>query len=206
MCLICYALSDGSSVYCKRWYSRYGTTMGGPYATLVDFITNPGIYTDFPSGSVQGYYFDQYWVEVGGGLSPSELDVYVRSLAEFMEYNTNIGYHSSSTFHVSYNGATVMFWIVPYTGDPLGFSYSYERVYPAIPFYVDVVDSDDDYLISVSGFDGTSIEGSAYYTISVSTYSGGYDLHLSSLLLIRNRFSGARTPARLPVRVRTQTG
>jgi hypothetical protein len=25
-------------------------------------------------------------------------------------------------------------------------------------------------------------------------------------LLIRNRFSGARTPARLPVRVRTQTG
>jgi hypothetical protein len=32
------------------------------------------------------------------------------------------------------------------------------------------------------------------------------DPDIAELLLIRNRFSGARTPARLPVRVRTQTG
>jgi glycerol-3-phosphate dehydrogenase len=42
--------------------------------------------------------------------------------------------------------------------------------------------------------------------------NGGWGTALALLLfengneLIRNRFSGARTPARLPVRVRTQTG
>ncbi len=32
------------------------------------------------------------------------------------------------------------------------------------------------------------------------------DRETGEIVLIRNRFSGARTPARLPVRVRTQTG
>lgn len=44
---------------------------------------------------------------------------------------------------------------------------------------VSVVDSDDDYLISVFGFDGTQLSGSAY-TIAVSTFTGGYGLPLTS--------------------------
>lgn len=173
------ALPDGSSVYCQRYYTAYGTSLGGSYGTLLDFITNPGIYTDFASSSVHGYLFDLYWVSVGGGLKPFELDEYVRLLADFMKYHTNVNYVSTSVFHAYYDGVGLYFWVVPCTNDPAGFSYSYEPSSPSFPLYIDVVDSGNNYLISVSGFDDTQLAGSAY-TIGVSTWSGGYKLKLTN--------------------------
>lgn len=65
-------------------------------------------------------------------------------------------------------------WLPPRT-------YPFTLIVPpgSTSFNVDVVDSGTDYLISVSGIDGTQLAGSAY-TIAVSTFTGGYKLPITS--------------------------
>lgn len=175
------ALPGGYDLYCDLVYAPGAIDFSGYTSTLTGFITNPGTYMDFPITSFGGTYAHKYFVYIEPDMPISQRDPILRSMAEFLRDHTDIPettyvggrqdnpanpriYLGSSPGHSS-----------PYTS----FSYSYEPFYPSYPFYIDVVDSGTDYLISVSGIDGAGLAGSTY-TISVSSYSGGYNLHLSS--------------------------
>lgn len=173
---------DGSTLYCSIYNNWNGYTFDGYYGTLIDIIENPGIFNDLPyqTSSPRFAYIFEY--NVPEHLTLSEIDVYVRLMADFIEYDTDF---PMTNFNVRYfldsnpEKTRIQLWTYTSYSNVRGFTYSFYPYLPPVPFYVDVVDSGDDYQISVSGFDGTQLSGSAY-TIAVSTFTGGYQLPLTS--------------------------
>jgi len=173
------ALPDGSSVFFQL--TDYETSVsydGYAFSSLTQIITNSGIYTNQGLSGRGGTVFNKFWVDVGSGLTSSEVDVYVRLLADFLVNHANLPNYlpSYGQYFVYYTGTDALIWSQT---NIESITYSYDSVPLSYPFSVDVVDSENDYLISVSGIDDTQLAGSAY-TIAVSTYSGGYNLPLTS--------------------------
>ncbi|MEM3771919.1 MAG: hypothetical protein QXW80_06380 [Candidatus Micrarchaeia archaeon] len=104
-------------------------------------------------------------------------DIAFEAVARDLYYTYGVD-SASFKFALNYEGR---YFLRIHISDPDNFFYLKDSVLisGSSPFAVDVVDSGNDYLISVSGIDGSSLAGSAY-TIAVSTFTGGYGLPLTS--------------------------
>jgi len=169
---------DTTDLPCSQGYEfRDPVSSGSAVCYLItasDYLSSSDYVDTYP---VSGYYiphaFLMFFNDIpNASAGISTFDPYVRDTISYLLTNGLI------------SGSTPIY-VGPFGEHPLyggGFSIVLDASHEIDPTFllnVDVVDSVDDYLISVSGFDGTSMSGTAY-TIAVSTYSGGYNLPLTS--------------------------
>jgi len=153
----------------------------GYYGSLTDIIDNPGIYTNLPYSSVTANYFYTFWVNVDRELTPSQADVYVRLIADFIDTNTDF---SASAFYVFTNigngSSYVLLW-APSGSSPIQkyLSYSY------VPFTTDSLDlsltafaPDDPSGMYVLSLDGSLLDTT--YTVGINRYTSEFTYLIDS--------------------------
>lgn len=164
------SIQDTSPNYGAMWYT---TTLG-------QYLDNSDRFSNY---STQPFDIDES-VVIHSGWSPSGPSIETQDIQqrEAAQYLRDLGLSDNVEIVFLSYMSYYLYGVGNAYGTRLFVSSEYFYIPSDFHVFVDspvISDSDDDYLISVSGISGTQLAGSAY-TIAVSTFTGGYQLPLTS--------------------------
>lgn len=178
------ALPGGISLYCQQYLDN---GYSGHYALLTEFINNLGIYTDFPNTATEGglFYYTYYvlYSDIGSPSTSSEVDVYVRLIAEFLLNNTDIP--SSRYFATKYMPPSHPYELSVYLFAPSennyafeSFNYSYDPYAESLDLSLTAFAPDDPSGMYVLSLDGSLLDTT--YTVGINRYTSEFEYLIDS--------------------------